>query len=135
MAPDLTCWAPTAAAAWMASTQLLTAPMPNTVAVKTCPRNFHRQLMSQSYATTIMQAHLWVESGALHQQAPCPHTLLQGMPVLAEQGEPRGAASQVVLSLGTVLVAPQQRRAGAPMQGPMQRSCMWCGMHAVQHSM
>ena len=85
------------------------------------------------YAITTMQTHLWVKAGALQQQSPRPHALLQGWSMLAEHGEARGAASQVVLSLGPVPVAPQQRGAGAPMQGPVQCSCMWCGMHAAQH--
>ena len=92
-------------------------------------------MLSQPYAITFMQTHLRVESGALQQQSPRPHTLLQGGPMLAEHGETRGAASQVVLSLGPVLVVPQQRGAGTPMQGPMQRTCMRCGMHAVQRCM
>ena len=63
----------------------------------------------------MMQKHLWVDPGTQHQQAPRPHALLQGRPVLAEHRQARGAAFQVVLSLGAVLVAPQQRGAGASM--------------------
>ena len=126
---------PTAAAALVASNQLFHSSTCLTMLRSRLVLDCSQAMLSHPYAMTFVQTHLRVGSGALQQQSPRPHTLLQGRPMLAEHGETRGAASQVVLSLGPVLVVPQERGAGAPMQGAVQRTCMGCGMHAVQRCM